>query len=108
MNINQKIKKYLKSKEKGYEAKSHLNYIKFLIRKIIFSSIGIFNYILLKKTEAVPSKEAIILGRGKSVLKYYTNRINVSVWYKTNMKSATRNIYQINNIWSMLKQVYIS
>lgn len=74
MKINKKIKKYLKNKEKDYKISSSFLYLKFFLRKFFFSSLGILNTIFLKKTEEVPKFEAIILGRGESVSKYYTDR----------------------------------
>ena len=74
MKINKEIKQYLKSKENDYKIRSSALYLKFFVRKIIFFSVGILNNIFLKKTDEVPKNEAIILGRGKGVINYYTNR----------------------------------
>ena len=73
MKINKKIKKYLRYKEKDYKVISSALHLKFFVRKILFYTLGILNTIFLKETEEIPKNEAIILGRGKSVLKYYTN-----------------------------------
>ena len=74
MKINKNIKKYIENKEKDYIVKKSSIYLKFFIRKIIFFSFGVLNNIFLKKTDEVPEDEAIILGRGKSVKNYYTNK----------------------------------
>ena len=77
MKINRKIDNYLKSKEKHYKLRSRNSSIKFFIRKIIFFFIGLLNNLLLKKSDEIPTHEAIILGRGKSVEKYYKDRTKI-------------------------------
>ena len=77
MKINSSIIKYLNSKEKDYKVRSIFIIFYFQIRRIIFFFIGLSNSLILKKTNETPKKEAIILGRGKSVIKYYKDTSRV-------------------------------
>ena len=80
MKINSNIKNYLNKKEKNYKVKSTLQLFYFQVRKIIFFLMGLANNLILTESNELPEKEAIILGRGKGVIKYYKNN---SIEFKT-------------------------
>lgn len=76
-SINPDVKNYLKKIEKKYTIKSKKLHYYFFLRKIFFYLLGFFNCLILKKRDEVPDHEAVILGRGASVIKYYKSKKSI-------------------------------
>ena len=76
--MDSKIKDYLDKKEDDYKIRSIFKIVYFQIRKIIFFFVGLINILFLKSKNEIPYDEAVILGRGKSVLQYYKDKSHIS------------------------------